>query len=115
MKPEDALIENVAEFLREARKSKNENAFNSATTLFFKALAVAVYLFLFKREGFIPSKHTKRFKILKQKYPEIYRIMDKDFPLYQDSYRPKMTKEIVEVLEDDTKRIIQLANITLRS
>lgn len=111
MEQDEVLLENVREFLKQARRAKAEGSFNSATTLFFKALAVLVDLFILKREGFIPSNHTERFKLLKEKYLTIYRIMDKDFPIYQDSYRLKISKQTVEVLEKDVDEIAKIANV----
>lgn len=85
------LLENVREFVRDAQRAKENASFNSAATLFFKALAVSIDLFILKKEGFIPSNHAERFRLLKESYIELYRIMDKDFPVYQDSYRLKMS------------------------
>lgn len=115
MAQEETLLENVKEFVKEARKAKEDRAFNSATTLFFKALAVSMDLFILKKEGFIPSNHNERFRLLKEKYPSFYRIMDKDFPLYQDSYRLKMSKQMVEVLEHDVNEVAQTAGISLNT
>ena len=113
MEREKILLDNVKEFIREAKKAKENNSFNSATTLFFKALAVLTDLFILKKEGFIPSNHTERFRLLKEKYPAIYRVIDKDFPVYQDSYRLKMTKQIVEVIEKDVKEVAKTAGIEI--
>ncbi|HLC57490.1 MAG TPA: hypothetical protein VJH95_02880 [Candidatus Nanoarchaeia archaeon] len=111
MGQERILLQNIQEFVREAQKAKLDGAYNSATTLFFKALAVSVDFFILKKEGFIPSNHTERFRILKEKYPFLYKIMDKDFPIYQDSYRLKISKQIVEVLEKDVQTTSQMAGI----
>lgn len=115
MTQEDTLLENIKEFVKEARKAKADRAFNSATTLFFKALAVSMDFLILKREGFIPSNHNERFRLLQDKYPSFYRIIDKDFPLYQDSYRLKMSKQMVEVLEHDVNEVAQAAGINLNT
>ena len=83
MSQEEILIQNVREFVRGAKRAKSDGSYNSATTLYFKALAVSIDLFILKKEGFIPSNHSERFKLLKQKYRTLYRIMDKDFPIYR--------------------------------
>ena len=115
MGQEETLLGNVREFMKDAKKAKADGSFNSATTLFFKALAVSMDFFILKKEGFIPSNHTERFRLLKEKYPSLYRIMDKDFPLYQDSYRLKMSKQMVEVLEHDVSEVAQTAGINLNT
>src|SRR3989338_10154693 len=102
---EEILKENSAEYVEFGERALKENRFNSATTLFFKAISAEVDLFILKKEGFVPSSHTQRFRIVQEKYPEIYEIIDKDFPFYQDSYTKKMNKEIVEIFKEDVERI----------
>lgn len=82
MGSEEFLLENIKEFVKEADKSKKDCSYNSAVTLLFKAIAVMTDLFILKKEGFIPKNHTERFRLLKTKYPEIYMILNKDFPVY---------------------------------
>ena len=50
MDQEETLLENVREFTKEAQKAKADGSFNAATTLFFKALAVSVDLFILNVE-----------------------------------------------------------------
>ena len=110
---EKVLLQNIKEFLEKAEESKNDSAYNSAVTLFFKALAVLIDLFLLRKEGFIPSNHTERFRILESKYSFLYSILDKDFPIYQDSYRLNLNKKYVEVIENDFKEVIKFTGIKL--
>ena len=113
MENEKLLLENVNEFLKEAKKSVGGKSYNSAVTLYFKALAVLIDLFILKKEGFIPTNHKNRFKLLETKYPLLYKILDKDFPVYQQSYRLKLDKYYVKVFEDDIKEIIKFTGIKL--
>ena len=69
---ENDLRENVEEFLKEGKRALKDQSYNSAVTLFFKAIAVMADLHLLKKEGFIPSNHTHRFRILEEKYKDIY-------------------------------------------
>lgn len=46
---------------------------------------------------------------MQERYPEIYDILDKDFPFYQDSYTKKMNKETVEVFREDAQRIKKIS------
>lgn len=110
---ETILKENAQEFLKQAREAKKDQAFNTAVTLYFKALAVVIDLFIFKKERFIPSNHAQRFRILESKYPLLYSILDKDFPLYQESYKLKLSKNYVEVLEDDLRKVIEFTKIKI--
>ncbi|MEK6901665.1 MAG: hypothetical protein AABX37_04940 [Nanoarchaeota archaeon] len=106
---ERILRENVTEYLEYAERALQEKKYNSAVTLFFKAICAAADLFLLLKEGLVPSSHTHRFRIMEEKYKEIYTILDKDFPFYQDSYTQKMNQEAAEVLQEDAHRITKMS------
>jgi len=110
-KIEKELIDNINEFYNSAVKAEQENKYNVSVTLFFKALAVLADLYIFKKQGKIPSSHSERFRILEEKYPDIYRLLDKNFSFYQDSYGIKLNKEICEVLKNDAEQLIKLLKI----
>ena len=105
---ERILRENLAEYHGLAEEALKERKYNAAVTHFFKAICAAADLFLFRREGIVPSSHTQRFRILQEKYPELYGILDKDFPFYQDSYTKKMGREAAEVFREDAQRIEEM-------
>jgi hypothetical protein len=113
MSQEEFLIENIKEFVGEAKEAKLNKAYNSSVTLFFKALAVSCDLYILRKEGFIPKNHTERFEILRAKYKDIYQILNKDFPVYQQSYRLKLGKEYAQVLEKDAKKLIKITEINI--
>ena len=99
------LRENLHEYLQLAEQAFQDKKYNAAATLFFKAICAGVDLFILKKEGFVPSSHTHRFRIVQEKYEEIYQMLDKDFPFYQESYTKKMDEEAVEVLKEDAQKI----------
>src|SRR3989338_7544471 len=99
------LEENLDEYSELAEQAFKTKKYNSAVTLFFNAISAGVDLFILRKEGIVPSSHTNRFRIAQDKYPDIYDILDKDFPFYQDSYTQKMNKEAAEVLKEDAERI----------
>jgi len=111
MGTEKELKENIKEFYESALQSEKEKKFNVAVTLYFKTIAVLTDLYILQKEGKIPSNHSERFRILESKYPEIYKIIDKDFPFYQDSYRIKLNKEVCEVLKNDAKQLIKILKL----
>ena len=113
MDNKEILKENIKEYLKEASRAEKDSAFNSATTLYFKALAVLIDLFLLREEGFIPSNHNERFRLLEMKYPPLYKVLDKDFPIYQQSYRLKLAKDHAEVLKNDFKGVIEFTGIRI--
>ncbi len=108
---EKILRENIEEYYNLGLIAFDGKQFNSATTLFFKALAALTDLFILKKEGNMPSSHQKRFRIVKEKYPKIYYILDKDFPFYQDSYTNKMDYETAKILKDDVEKLKKELNI----
>lgn len=107
----EQLKENIMEFTKEAERAKKDNSYNSAITLFFKSIAVLTDLFLLSKEGFIPSNHTERFDVLRKKYPNIYLILDRCFPLYQQTYRLKMSKGHLEAIENDFGKLVEITGI----
>lgn len=109
----EQLTENIREFAKEAKIAEGNGSFNSAVTLYFKAIAVASDLFLLEKTGEIPSNHTLRFKILKEQFPEVYKIMDKIFPVYQRSYNLRMDKEYVEEMKNGLKKIVGSTGIKI--
>ena len=108
---EKILIDNFNEYFSLGLEAFGKNKFNSATTLFFKAIAALCDLYILRKEGAVPSSHSSRFRILEEKYPEIYRIADRDFPFYQDSYTKKMDKEAAELLKEDAETLKKMLGI----
>tara|TARA_Y100000310_G_C20670653_1_gene810084 strand:- start:1521 stop:1859 length:339 start_codon:yes stop_codon:yes gene_type:complete len=106
---EKILLENLTEYLETAEEAFEKSKFNSAVTLFFKAISAGADLFLLKKEGSVPSSHANRFRILEEKHAELYDILDKDFPFYQDSYTKKMDKESAEVLKEDALKVKKMS------
>ncbi len=106
---EQILFENREEYLSTTEDAFKNKKFNTAVTLFFKAISAGADLFLLRKEGIVPSSHSNRFRIAQEKYPELYDMLDKDFPFYQDSYTKKMNKESAEVLREDAHRIRKMS------
>ncbi len=107
------LLETIREYFKKAEEAKRDHSYNVAVTLYFKAIAVLIDLYILKKEGFIPSNHNERFRLLELKYPLVYKILDKDFPVYQRSYRIKLTKEHSIILENDFKTIVKFTAIKI--
>ena len=105
---EKILIGNFEEYFQLGLRAFNEQKYNSATTLFFKAIAALCDLFLLKKSGRVPSSHFDRFRTIEENYPAIYKILDRDFPFYQDSYTKKMDRESAELLKEDIGKIKEM-------
>jgi hypothetical protein len=110
---EDTLIKNSKEYYEEGLSSYKRKRFNTSLTLFFKSIAVLSDLFIYRREGKVPSNHSERFRILGEKYIDIYNLLDKDFPFYQSSYRLEINKETCEVIKKDAEYLFEILGIPL--
>lgn len=108
---EGILIENFKEYFSLGIEAFKKAKYNTATTLFFKALATLCDLYILRKEGAVPSSHSARFRILEEKYPEIYRIADRDFPFYQDSYTKRMDRETAQLLKEDAEALKKILGI----
>ena len=77
------LKNNIQEYLQFGEMAFKQKKFNSAATLFFKAICAAVDLYILEHSGFVPSSHNDRFRVAQERYPALYEILDRDFPFYQ--------------------------------
>ncbi len=102
---EKILIDNFEEYYSFGLDAFKKEKFNTATTLFFKAIAALCDLFILRKEGYVPSSHSDRFRILEKKYFKIYNIADRDFPFYQQSYTAKMDRETAKMLKEDAEQL----------
>ena len=110
---EDILISNAEEYFKNALEAQNKGEFNTSVTLFFKTMSALCDLFILRKEGNVPSSHANRFRILETKYKDVYNLIDKDFPFYQESYKTRLTKEISFILFEDVKKISKIVGISL--
>jgi len=113
-KDKNAILEKTArEYFCSALDEFKKERYNSAVVLYFKSLISLVDLFILKNKNKTPSSHGERFRICKENYGEIYDILDKDFPFYQDSYNVLMSKELAEVIKEDAEKIAEKNGISL--
>lgn len=105
MGKKEILLENFEEYYNLAEQCLKNKKYNSAITLFFKAICALVDIFILENEGFVPSSHAHRFRVIQENYPELYKVVDKDFPFYQDSYTQKMNEEAAKLLKEDAQKI----------
>jgi len=111
--PEKILLDNVREYWKNALSAEQNNEFNTSVTLFFKTLSALADIYILRKEKHIPTSHANRFRTLETKYPEIYRILDRDFPFYQDSYKSKLDMETSNMLKQDVKKLSRILGIEL--
>ena len=107
------LESNAREYYENGVAAESRRQFNTAVTLYFKALSCLCDLFILAREEITPSSHSQRFRILQLRYPRLYKMLDKDFPFYQDSYRARLDRETAEMLRDDVTELCHRLGIDL--
>lgn len=108
----EILKKTASEYYISAKDDLSKGRNNSAVVLFFKTLVVLADLYILDRTGKTPSSHGNRFAITKEKFPNIYNLLDKDFPFYQDSYNILMSKELAEVIKEDAEKIAKEIRFT---
>ena len=113
MNKKEILTKTAKEYFSSGNDEFNKERYNSAVVLYFKALISFSDLYVLQKTGNTPSSHNERFKITKDKFPEVYNLLDKDFPFYQSSYVQIMSKELAEVVKDDAKVMGEKTNTKL--
>lgn len=104
---EDILIKNIKQYLKYARIAHEEEDYNTSLVLFFKTLTAICDLKIFRDKRIIPSNHAHRFRILENEYPAIYKILDRDFPYYTDTYELEIKKETAELVKKDAEKLLK--------
>src|SRR3989344_9264868 len=116
-KKEDIKIEvlekTAKEYFEAGEDEFNKGRFNSAVVLFFKSLVALIDTYILQKTGKTPSSHTERFRTTEENFQDVYDILDKDFPFYQDSYNILMTKELAEVIREDAEYMAEKTSIEL--
>ena len=107
------LSKTAKEYFDSAEDEFKKERYNSSIVLYFKALIALIDLYVFQNTGKTPSSHNDRFRTTQEKFPEVYDILDKDFPFYQDSYIQIITKELTEVVKNDAKIMAGKTRISL--
>ena len=109
----EILENNSKEYFSSGEEDFRKEKYNSAVVLFFKALISLADLYILQKTGETPSSHNERFRIAQESFPEMYDLLDKDFPFYQSSYIQIMSKEIAEVIKNDTKIMAEKTKVKL--
>lgn len=109
----EILIRSSKEYYSSGIDEFEKERYNSAVVLFFKSLIALTDLYILQQSGDTPSSHAARFKVTKEKFPDVYEILDKDFPFYQSSYVQILSKELAEIIQDDVKIMAEKAKVGL--
>ena len=106
----EELESNLKVILRSADLVYDSKDYTSATILYFKALFCILDIALLKKTGQAPTSHKERFRSLEKEMPAEYTLIDKYFPIYQQTYTSQTSREdcneIRKLVKDLEKRAI---------
>src|SRR3989338_7966226 len=98
MSLKEEILGNVKVFLGSADKLYKDKDYTSSSVLYCKCLfAVLDYILLNSGLG-TPKDHNERFRILQSRFPSLYIILDKIFPIYQKTYSTSVDKETCDFI-----------------
>lgn len=107
MAEKEVIEKNLEEYLEIARYSFSKKKFNTAVTLYYKALVELCDLELLNKANKIGSNHTERFELLQEFSPELYRTASKMFRFYRDSYNKEIKETIARVIKEEVEICIK--------
>lgn len=79
----------------------------SVTILLSKALFALTDFLIFQEYSKLPKNHGERFRILEEKEPRIYKIVDQIWETYTDAYSKPALRESIDLLIKAIKRITE--------
>ncbi len=95
----------AAQILKQHKKTK------SVTILLSKALFALVDYLIYKEFQKLPKNHSERFRILEQKFSEVYLLVDQVWSSYTDAYNKPAQEKSIKMLEDVIHEIINQQKI----
>jgi len=101
---EKGIIEkNLNEYLEIAEYAFSRKKFNTAVTLYYKALVELCDLELLRKLNKIGANHTERFDLLKEASPSLYDSASKLFRFYRDSYNKEISATVAKLVKEEVE------------
>lgn len=111
MASEKSLKENIRQYWKYAEMAFENSDFNTSIIMHYKCMVACADLRIYREMGTIPSNHSKRFRVLEDRFPEFYKALDRDFGYYRDSYELEIRKKTADTVRRDAKKIIESIGI----
>lgn len=108
----DILENSIIEEITGAIDEFNEKRFKNSLILYSKAIFSMSDLLILQRKLKLPENHPERFRILQRYIPEVYRIVDKLFKKYTDTYLKPSDKEACEAMKNAIKQINKIESFS---
>ncbi len=99
----DIITKNFKEYKEIAEYSFNKEKYNSAVTLYYKALVELCDIDLLNKLKVIGANHTERFEMLKTVSPKLFKISSKIFRFYRDSYNKEISQTVAELVKSEVQ------------
>lgn len=107
MDERQGLLANLDEFLSGARSELKRKNYNSAATLYFKALATIGTLKVYDRYGILPKDHKERFSYLELIDKGLVSTMKKVFSVYRRSYNIRLPPQDAEKVRKAVEEVAE--------
>ncbi len=111
MVSEKTLKENIRQYWKYAEMAFENRDYNTALTMYYKCMASCADLKIYKETNKVPSNHSKRFRVLQNKFPKFYRPLDRNFSHYKDTYDLRVEKETVERIRQDARKLTKKTEV----
>lgn len=105
------LLSGIKEFSAAAEDEEKKERYRSAVTLYFKALALACDLAIYRKVRVIPNSHSDRFRLLERVLPDAYPIVNRAFAYYTDTYSKAITKKHCEEIRGALHEVLNITGI----
>ena len=110
---EEELIANIKKFWNSAELVYNSKDYTSATILYFKCWFVLLDYVILKNKRIIPKDHSERFKILNTGFKKYYYQIDRQYPLYRQTYHSSIERTKCDNIRIIVKEIIHEQKIII--
>jgi hypothetical protein len=107
----EVLRSGMREFVEGGLDEEGKGRLKLAVTAYFKAVTQVCDYLIFRKYARIPSSHADRFRMLERGFPEIYKIVDRIFGIYRDTYSEIVTRDSCRVIRNELRKIIGLAGL----
>ena len=101
------LTDNIKKVLNSADLIYKNEDYTSATILYFKVLFMVLDFIILKNTGATPKDHTERFRILEDKFPILYTLLDKYFKIYRSTYSASIDKKTCGEIKENVNKTIK--------
>ncbi len=108
MAEKEIIEKNLKEYLEIAGYSFDKRKFNTAVTLYYKALVELCDLELLDKANKMGSNHTERFELLQKFSPELYNVASKMFRFYRDSYNKEIKETIAKLIKEEVEKCLKI-------